>query len=120
MSSELPFQEFSFSARSLGASVASHSRQIVIAIHYAKLNTIGKIEVSYGFVRPARFENFFRGLLTLPVLRLKRMSLTAMKSWKAALRCELLSIAVLNGMSDPERFINLVLARFSEGDQAKR
>jgi len=39
---------------------------------------------------------------------------------EAALRCELLSIAVLNGMSDPERFINLVLARFSEGDQAKR
>ena len=27
----MPFQEFSFSARSLGASVASHSRQIVIA-----------------------------------------------------------------------------------------
>ena len=39
---------------------------------------------------------------------------------EAALRCELLSIAVLNGMSDPERFINLVFARFSEGDQAKR
>ena len=39
---------------------------------------------------------------------------------EAALRCELLSIAVLNGMSDPEPFINLVLARFSEGDQAKR
>ena len=39
---------------------------------------------------------------------------------EAALRCELLSIAVLNGMSDPERFINLVLARFSEEDQAKR
>ena len=38
---------------------------------------------------------------------------------EAALRCELLSIAVLNGMSDPERFINLVLARFSEGDQAE-
>ena len=39
---------------------------------------------------------------------------------EAALRCELLSIAVLNGMSDPEPFINLVLARFSEGDQAKK
>ena len=61
MSSELPFQEFSFSARSLGASVASHSRQIVIAIHYAKLNTIGKIEVSYGFVRPARSRTFSEG-----------------------------------------------------------
>ena len=39
---------------------------------------------------------------------------------EAALRCELLSIAVLNGMSDPERFINLVLARFSKGDETKR
>ena len=50
-----------FSARSLGASVASHGRQIVIAIHYAKLNTIGKIEVSYGFVRPARSRTFSEG-----------------------------------------------------------
>ena len=57
----MPFQEFSFSARSLGASVASHSRQIVIAIYYAKLNTIGKIEVSYGFVRPARSRTFPEG-----------------------------------------------------------
>ena len=77
----MPFKSFSFGARSLGASVASHSRQIVIAIHYAKLNTIGKIEVSYGFVGPARSRTFSEGL-TLPVLRLKRMSLTAMKSWK--------------------------------------
>jgi hypothetical protein len=38
---------------------------------------------------------------------------------EAALRYELLSIAWLNGMSDPERFLNLVFARFSEGDQAK-
>ena len=38
---------------------------------------------------------------------------------EAALRCELLSIALLNGMSDPERFINLVFTRFSEGDQTK-
>ena len=39
---------------------------------------------------------------------------------EAALRCELLSIAVLNGMSDPEPFINLVLARFSKGDETKK
>jgi hypothetical protein len=38
---------------------------------------------------------------------------------ETALRCELLSIALLNGMSDPERFINLVFTRFSEGDQTK-
>ena len=38
---------------------------------------------------------------------------------EAALRCELLSIAFLNGMSDPERLINLVFTRFSEGDQTK-
>ena len=38
---------------------------------------------------------------------------------EAALRCELLSIALLNGMSDPEPFINLVFTRFSEGDQTK-
>ena len=38
---------------------------------------------------------------------------------EAALRWELLSIALLNGMSDPERFINLVFTRFSEGDQTK-
>ena len=61
VSSKDALQEFSFGARSLGASVASHSRQIVIAIHYAKLNTIGKIEVSYGFVRPARSRTFSEG-----------------------------------------------------------
>ena len=61
----MPFLEFSFSARSLGASVASHSRQIVIAIHYAKLNTIGKIEVSYGFVRPARSRTFSEGFFVM-------------------------------------------------------
>ena len=33
---------------------------------------------------------------------------------EAALRCELLSIALLNGMSDPEPF-----TRFSEEDQTK-
>ena len=38
---------------------------------------------------------------------------------EAALRSELLSIALLNGMSDPEPFINLVFTRFSEGDQTK-
>ena len=38
---------------------------------------------------------------------------------EAAPRCELLSIALLNGMSDPEPFINLVFTRFSEGDQTK-
>ena len=36
----MPLLEFSFSARSLGASVASHSRQIVIAIHYAEAQHI--------------------------------------------------------------------------------
>ena len=38
---------------------------------------------------------------------------------EAALRCELLSIACLNGMSDPERLLDRVFARFSAGDQAK-
>ena len=38
---------------------------------------------------------------------------------EAALRCELLSLACLNGVSDPEPFINLVFTRFSEGDQTK-
>ena len=37
---------------------------------------------------------------------------------EAAPRCELLSIALLNGMSDPESFISLVFIRFSEGDQS--
>jgi hypothetical protein len=50
----------------------------------------------------------------------KAVALDSDEKLEAALHCELLSIAVLNGMSDPERFINLVLARFSEGDQAKK
>ena len=47
--------------RSLGPSVAVHSRQIVIAIHYAKPSTIGKIEVIHGFARPARSRTFPEG-----------------------------------------------------------
>ena len=47
--------------RRLGPSVAVHSRQIVIAIHYAKTNTIGKIEVSHGFARPAQSRTFPEG-----------------------------------------------------------
>ena len=38
---------------------------------------------------------------------------------EAALRCELLSIACLNGVSDPERLLELMFARFSAADQAK-
>ena len=38
---------------------------------------------------------------------------------EAALRCELFSIACLNGVSDPERVLELVFARFSAADQAK-
>ena len=38
---------------------------------------------------------------------------------EAALRCELLSIACINGVSDPERLLELVFARFSAADQAK-
>ena len=37
----------------------------------------------------------------------------------AALRCELLTIALLNGMSDPERCLDTAFAGFSERDQVK-
>ena len=38
---------------------------------------------------------------------------------EAALRCELLTIALLNGMSDPERYLDMAFAGFSERDQVK-
>ena len=38
---------------------------------------------------------------------------------EAALRCELLTIALLNGMSDPERYLDMAFAGFSERVQVK-
>jgi hypothetical protein len=51
---------------------------------------------------------------------LKADELDSDEKLEAALRCELLTIALLNGMSDPERFLDLAFPRMTScslGDQ---
>ena len=50
---------------------------------------------------------------------LKADELDSDEKLEAALRCELLTIALLNGMSDPERYLDTAFAGFSERDQVK-
>ena len=59
---------------------------------------------------------FFQRAIDAACFGVKADELDSDEKLEAALRCELLSIALLNGMSDPEPFINLVFTRFSEGD----
>ena len=50
---------------------------------------------------------------------LKADELDSDEKLEAALRCELLTIALLNGMSDPECYLDTAFAGFSERDQVK-
>ena len=50
---------------------------------------------------------------------LKADELDSDEKLEAALRCELLTIALLNGMSDPERYLDMAFAGFSERVQVK-
>ena len=50
---------------------------------------------------------------------LKADELDSDEKLEAALRCELLTIALLNGMSDTERYLDTAFAGFSERDQVK-